>query len=113
MVPVRTRIILLAVFPVIGFLFNALAFTSGETKVASAFNEAKQAALLADASRDFKTELATLRMTVRDFANRPTYDLVNLFRVSSEKALHSLERIEATTYPGHPPEIVGVRLELE
>ena len=53
-VSVRTRIVAIAVIPVIGFLANGIAFTSGETEVDGAFASALQAAALADASRGRK-----------------------------------------------------------
>ncbi|MEA2929066.1 MAG: methyl-accepting chemotaxis protein, partial [Hyphomicrobiales bacterium] len=46
---VRTRIIALAVLPVVGFLANGIAFTAGERDVGQAFQSAQRAAVLADA----------------------------------------------------------------
>jgi methyl-accepting chemotaxis protein len=59
-ISVRTRIIALAIVPVIGFLANGIAFTSGKTEVDSAFESEQQAAVLADASREFKVALTTI-----------------------------------------------------
>ena len=42
---VRTRIVVLALIPVVGFLANGLSFMSGESEVASAFDTAERAAL--------------------------------------------------------------------
>src|SRR3954452_8344129 len=96
---VRTRIIALAIVPVVGFLANGIAFTSGKTEVDDAFESAQQAAVLADASREFKVALTTMRMSAKEFATSPSYDLVNLFGASHDAALHSLDVIEATTDP--------------
>ena len=58
-VSVRTRMAAIAVIPVIGFLANGIAYTTGETEIDAAFQSAQQAAALADASREFKTALTT------------------------------------------------------
>src|ERR1700704_2527588 len=81
---VRTRIVAIAVIPVIGFLANGIAFTSGETEIAGAFRSALQAAALADASREFKVALTSMRMGASEFATRLAYDLVNQFGVSHD-----------------------------
>src|SRR5262249_27991154 len=57
-VSVRDRIIGLALIPVIGFLANGIAFTSGQSEVTDAFANVATAATLADASREFKIALA-------------------------------------------------------
>ena len=95
----RTRIVAIAVIPVIGFLANGLAFTSGETEVGHAFASSQRAARLADASREFKVALTSLRMSAMEFAGQPSYDLVDQFRKSHEAAVKSLATIEATTDP--------------
>src|SRR5262249_47690590 len=53
-ISVRTRIVVLALIPVVGFIANGLPYTSGEDAVAGAFDSAKRAATLAGASREFK-----------------------------------------------------------
>ena len=60
---VRTRIIGLALIPVVGFLANGIAFTSGQGEVTDAFANVGTAAALADASREFKLALSTLDRT--------------------------------------------------
>ena len=39
-ISVRSRIVAIAVIPVVGFLANGLAFTSGETQVGKSFESA-------------------------------------------------------------------------
>jgi methyl-accepting chemotaxis protein len=112
-VSVRTRIILLAIVPVIGFLANGIAFTSGKTEVDDAFESAQRAAVLADASREFKVALTTMRMSAKEFATQPTYDLVNLFGGSHDLALQSLDTIEATTDPQQRADIGILRVKVE
>src|SRR2546423_13729306 len=72
-ISVRTRIVAIAVIPVIGFLANGIAFTSGEAEVGGAFQSAQQAAALADASREFKVALTSMRMSAKEFAAQPSY----------------------------------------
>ena len=94
-VSVRTRIVAIAVIPVIGFLANGIAFTTGETEIDGAFRSTQQAATLADASREFKVALTSMRMNTSEFATQPAYDLVNRFGASHDSALMSLDTIEA------------------
>ncbi len=68
---VRTRIVVLAAIPVVGFLANGLTYLSGERDVATAFATVNRSGALADASRDFKSALATMRIVVKDFAAAP------------------------------------------
>src|SRR4051812_6260821 len=112
-VSVRTRIIALAIVPVIGFLANGIAFTSGKTEVDAAFESAQQAAALADASREFKDALTTMRMGAKEFATQPSYDLATLFGTNHAPALHSLDVIEAATDPDQRADIGILRVKVE
>src|SRR5712691_10246885 len=76
---VRGRITAIAVIPVVGFLANGMAFTGGEIEVGNAFESVKSAAVLADASREFKTALARMQMTSKDFVAQPSEDEVAAF----------------------------------
>jgi len=90
---VRTRIIVLAVIPVVGFLANGLTYVSGESDVGSAFQTVTRSARLADASRDFKSALAQVRIVVKDFSADPTTDLVAKFASAQLVAMKSLDTI--------------------
>ena len=72
----RTRIIVLALIPVVGFLANGLTYVAGEGDVASAFETVKHSAALADASRDFKSAVSDMRITAKDFTATPGDELV-------------------------------------
>src|SRR5215510_13747930 len=65
---VRTRIVLLALIPVAGFVANGFTYTSGEGDVGRTFDTFKHSAALADASRDFKSAVASMRIVVKDRA---------------------------------------------
>src|ERR1700720_543810 len=93
---VRSRIAAIAVIPVVGFLANGLAFTSGETEVGSAFESVKSAAVLADASREFKAALARMQMASKDFVAQPSEEEVAAFATGHELATDSLVKIAAS-----------------
>ena len=73
---VRTRIVVLAAIPVVGFLANGLTYFSGEHAVASAFTTVNRSSTLTDASRDFKSAIASMRIIAKDFATSPSKELV-------------------------------------
>src|ERR1700722_12946164 len=93
---VRSRIAAIAVVPVIGFLANGLAFTGGETQVGSAFESVQGAAVLADASREFKAALARMQMASKDFVVQPADDVAAAFGAGYETASNSLDAIAAS-----------------
>src|SRR5512142_630663 len=76
---VRTRIIVLALIPVAGFLANGLTYMSGEREVGNAFQTVKHSAALADASRDFKSAIAGMRITLKDFTAAPSGQFIQAF----------------------------------
>ena len=61
---------MLAVIPVVGFLANGTAFTTGQAEVEHAFDSVKQRITLSETSHDFKNALGSMRILVRDFAAR-------------------------------------------
>jgi methyl-accepting chemotaxis protein len=93
---VRTRIIAIAVIPVVGFLANGIAFTSGEAEVDSAFRMVRKATVLSNAGHDLKAAFATMRISMRDFVAKPNHDLVLTFKSSHELATKSLDIIEGS-----------------
>jgi methyl-accepting chemotaxis protein len=92
---VRGRIAAIAVIPVVGFLANGLAFTGGETEVGNAFESVKSAAVLADASREFRAALARMQMASKDFVAQPSDEEVAAFGTGHELASSSLDAIVA------------------
>jgi methyl-accepting chemotaxis protein len=94
-ISVRTRIVLLALIPVAGFVANGIAYTSGEADVEHAFATVKNAADLTSASREFKGALVAMRMGTRDFAARPSQDLIESFESAHAAAAGSLAMIDA------------------
>ena len=83
---VRTRIIVLALVPVAGFLANGLTYVAGERDVGVAVKTANQSRQLADASRDFKIAVAAMRIAAKDFTVAPHGTLVDAFDASQDQA---------------------------
>jgi methyl-accepting chemotaxis protein len=109
---VRNRIIVLALIPVAGFLFNGLTFVSGEGDVGTAFQSVSNARALADASREFKIAIAAMRIAVKDFTAAPHGTLVDVFQQSQYKALRSLNTIAITATGMRADDIKALRSEL-
>src|ERR1019366_9396013 len=95
-ISVRARVVAIAVIPVIGFLTNGIAFNAGETDVESAFLSVKHAAVLADASEEFKGGLAAMRISVRDFIANPNQDSISAFDADNRRVSESLDTIETS-----------------
>jgi methyl-accepting chemotaxis protein len=106
---VRARITAIAVIPVLGFLANGIAFTSGQSEVEAAFGGVKRAGALSDASHNFKAALATMRISARDFVGKPRQELVLAFNESREVATKSLANIEDSLTAMERKEIAGLR----
>ena len=98
-ISVRSRIVVLALIPVVGFLANGLTYVSGEGDVGTAFETVKHSTALADASRDFKSAVAAMQITVKDFAANPSNNLVLNFERDHALALQSLDTIAASIDP--------------
>ncbi len=92
---VRTRIVVLALIPVVGFIANVFSYVSGENGVGTAFETVSHSRKLADASRNFKIAIGAMRIAVKDFTDRP-HTLIDTFGQSQQLANSSLDIIEAT-----------------
>ncbi len=106
---VRTRIVVLALIPVAGFLANGLTYVSGEKDVGHAFSTVTQSNALADSSRDFKSAVATMRIIVKDFSVNPDHNLVVSFEQAHALSLKGLDTIAASIDQGHAKSIVSMR----
>src|SRR5262245_6678885 len=105
---VRTRIVVLALVPVVGFLANGIAFKIGESEVSNAFDSVKHASSLADAAQEFKDSLAAMRISARDFATRPGADQIQSFEDSHQRAQNSLNEIERRSLTTERRDIDGL-----
>src|SRR5258708_18342421 len=93
-ISVRSRIAAIAVIPVVGFLANGIAFTTGETGVESAFLSVQHATAVAEASEGFKAGLAAMRIGLRDFIADSNQESITAFDAGSKQAAQSLVAIE-------------------
>src|SRR6478736_3934827 len=109
---VRTRIVVLALIPVAGFLANGLTYVSGEKDVGRAFSTVTQSNALADSSRDFKSAVASMRIIVKDFSVNPDNNLVVSFEQAHATALKALETLAASIDQNHNENIEGLRKDL-
>ena len=110
---VRTRIIVLAAIPVIGFLANGIAFTVGEREVENAFQTADRASDLADISREFRTTLMMMQVRTRDFVAQPSQRLIGSFESTHDMAVHMFGSIEAAVDATTRQKIAAFKTELE
>jgi methyl-accepting chemotaxis protein len=109
---VRTRIIVLALIPVIGFLTNGITYVIGERDVATAFDTANRASRLADASHNLKVSIATMRTIVTDFTANPSNQLVNQFDAAQNDAFLSLADIRKSSLTMRDDSIETLRSQL-
>jgi methyl-accepting chemotaxis protein len=109
---VHTRLILLALVPVAGFLANGLTYVAGESDVAQAFQTVRTSHALADASRDFKIAVSEMRITSKDFAIAPKPELVTAFNFAETTAFKGLDVIEASSNGMRSQDIAGLRQQL-
>jgi len=91
---VRSRIILLALIPVAGFIANGASYIAGEREVGDAFERYRRAVLTAETSHSFKEALNQMRITARDFAAAPSDELVGAFERANAVALEKLAIID-------------------
>jgi len=109
---VRTRIIVLALIPVVGFLANGLTYFSGEAGVGTAFETVKRSAALADASSDFKSAIAAMRIIVKDFNANASDNMVISLEQEHGLALQSLDTIAASIDRRHAANIVALQKDV-
>ena len=106
---VRTRIVVLALIPVAGFLANGVTYVSGEGDVGRAFATVTQSHALADSSRDFKSAVASMRIIVKDFSVNPDNNLVMSFEQTHANSVKDLDAIVASIDQGRAKNIVSMR----
>jgi len=109
---VRTRVIVLALIPVVGFLANGLTYISGEGAVGNSFQTVKQSRALAGGSRDFKIAVGAMRIAVKNFTIEP-HTLIDSFGRSMQLANESLDQIEASIGGKHAEDIAALHEELD
>src|SRR5215510_13835949 len=112
-VSVRTRIVIIAMIPVLGFLANGFEFMSAHSEVEDAFRSAHQSAEVAEASRELKLALTAMRMSAKEFAARPSYDLVSTFGNAHDNATRFLETMaSAAASPQQKAEVATMQTKV-
>jgi len=107
---VRARIIVLGVIPVIGLLANGIAFTTGDIEVGRDFDSVHRAAEVADASRDLKTGLLTMRLATTEFVAHPADAEVKKFGDGQQLAMRSLDRLAVMLAASEQDVIMPLRI---
>jgi methyl-accepting chemotaxis protein len=111
-VSVRTRIIGLALIPVLGFVANGGTFISGQTEVNGAFENAATAAALADASQDFKVALAQLQIAAKDYVAQPSDQRMKDFEAIQTLTTKNFNRIAVAANNMQQDDIAQIRQKL-
>src|SRR5262245_22039888 len=96
-VSVRTRIIGIALIPVVGFIVNGVSFITGQRDVTNAFDKVEAASALSDASREFKIALVSMEFAAADFVAGPSAALIKNFETNHALASSNFEKIAAAT----------------
>jgi methyl-accepting chemotaxis protein len=109
---VRTRIIVLAVIPVVGFLANGITYISSERDTGAAFQTVKNAATISAASRDFTSSVAAMRIAVKDFTATPSAELVAGFGQALTTAIKSLDALDGAMDSNLGDTIISLRKDL-
>src|SRR5690242_4560375 len=111
-VSVRTRIIVLALIPVVGFAASATAYLSGEQSVAKAMHTVQRSIVISDASREFKRAVTGIRIIGKDFSIAPHQSLIANFHEMQAVALEQLALIENSSDMRFADTTSGLRLAL-
>ena len=112
LISVRARIAALALIPVFGFAIIGLAYLGGEQEVEIALESARMSGVLADASRDFKSAIGTIRIIAKEFATKPDADKIKVFDDAYATASKRLETIEAVNLASEREGVASLRRRL-
>jgi methyl-accepting chemotaxis protein len=107
---VRSRIIVLGVIPVIGFFAGGLAFLTGDAEVGAAFDSVSRNTEVADASRNLKIGLLSMRAATTEFVAHPSDTAVHDFDDGEVLAIRCLQRLEAALPDGAQDTIRPLRI---
>lgn len=77
---VRSRIIILALIPLVGFTIIGFSYISGEREVESTFKSMRSASVIADASRDLKSGINGMRAAAKELAASSSKDKIDEFQ---------------------------------
>ncbi|MGA8615658.1 MAG: methyl-accepting chemotaxis protein [Xanthobacteraceae bacterium] len=107
---VRTRVIVLGLIPLIGFLANAAALKSGDAQVGRSFESVQAETKVAGATHDLKSGLLEMRAATAAFVAHPSDGAVKSFSASQDLAMRSLDRVEAALASSQQDVITPLRI---
>ena len=107
---VRARIVALGVIPVIGFVAYGIAYMASDNEVGRAFDSLRRDNSVVDASSDLKAGLLAMRVATISFVAHPSNGEVKNFADGQQRAMRSLDRIEATLVSSQQDEITPLRI---
>jgi methyl-accepting chemotaxis protein len=111
-ISVRTRIIGIALIPVVGFAVNGVSFISGENDVTNAFHNVETSDAISDASREFRIALVSMQFAAADFVTAPSNELIKNFDENHALATSHFNSIAAATGALSEDDINTVRQKL-
>jgi methyl-accepting chemotaxis protein len=94
-ISVRTRIIGIALIPVVGFVVNGVSFVAGENDVTNAFHNVETSDAISDASREFRIALVSMQFAAADFVASPSNELIKNFDENHTLATSHFNSISA------------------
>jgi methyl-accepting chemotaxis protein len=109
---VRMRVAVLALIPVFGFLAIGISQITNERQVESAFDTFRESAKLAEASREFKGALVTMRIGASEFAEKPSEKVAALFQDAHQAATDSLATVASIVGANNRLELAELRTRL-
>jgi methyl-accepting chemotaxis protein len=109
---VRTRLIILALVPVFGFIANGVTYIAGEDEVGHALQTVQTSHALADASRDFKISISEMRIASKDFAAAPKAEAVTAYTAAEGAAFKWLSVIETASNGMRADDLARLREQL-
>lgn len=109
-VSVRSRVVLLALIPVVGFAASGISYLSGERNETAAMQTMQQSIAVSDATREFKRGINGMRIVVRDFNAAPSDKLVEVFNEMFVLASQNLDAI--ATHARFTKAVIGLQQQL-
>ncbi len=111
-VSVRTRIIGIALIPVVGFLTNGATFFAGNQDVANAFRDVEATSALSDASREFRIALVSMQFAATEFVATPSSEPVKAFEANLSLASSHFETLAAAAGAIGMKDVESIRQKL-
>jgi methyl-accepting chemotaxis protein len=109
---VRARIIVIALIPIFGFLFNAVSYRAGDSEVARAFASARRGAAVAEAGGELKGAISIMQISAPEFVARPTQQLAQTFDAALRLAALRLDAIAQSLGSEEADEVEMLRASL-